>query len=299
MRTSLQSALLTACMFVGLTVIPVFAAATQQPATPDAASTNGFHLPPLPADAHVAQSTTVDGKTLNYTATVGSLPVRDAKGKTIAEVVFTAYTDGRRTDRPVTFAFNGGPGASSVYLNLGAIGPKRVQFGAQGDSPSDPATLHRQPRHLARLHRPGLHRSGRHRLLPRAGRRQDADQEGFYSTEPDIDYLSRIVYDWLVKNGRMPRPNIWSAKATAASAARASPHYLQTQLGVGVNGVVLVSPYLDPAASDDGSDLSPLAVDARPAVDGRRPSGARAQAERRAMAPIERLHPQRITSPTC
>ena len=43
-------------------------------------------------------------------------------------------------DRPVTFAFNGGPGAASVYLNLGAIGPKRVAFGDQGDSPSDPAT---------------------------------------------------------------------------------------------------------------------------------------------------------------
>ena len=79
----------------------------------------------------------LDGKTLNYTATVGTLPVFDKDGKKIAEVVFTAYiVEGH--DRPVTFAFNGGPGASSVYLNLGAIGPKRVQFGDQGDSPSDP-----------------------------------------------------------------------------------------------------------------------------------------------------------------
>src|ERR1700734_736949 len=53
--------------------------------------------------------------------------------------MFTAYTvpgAGRR----VTFALNGGPGAASVYLNLGAIGPKRGQFGAEGKSPSDPAT---------------------------------------------------------------------------------------------------------------------------------------------------------------
>src|SRR5213078_1292898 len=51
-----------------------------------------------------------------------------AKGKKIADVVFTAYIlDGpKNPDRPVTFAFNGGPGAASVYLNLGAIGPKRV-----------------------------------------------------------------------------------------------------------------------------------------------------------------------------
>ena len=63
----------------------------------------------------------------------------DEKGKTIASVMFTAYTV-PGASRPVTFALNGGPGAASVYLNLGAIGPKRVQFGAEGDSPSDPAT---------------------------------------------------------------------------------------------------------------------------------------------------------------
>src|SRR5262249_61132664 len=80
--------------------------------------------PPFPADATIKQVTHVAGKTLSYTATVGSLPVRDEKGKTIAEVVFTAYIlDGPKdpTTRPVTFAFNGGPGAASVYLNLGAI----------------------------------------------------------------------------------------------------------------------------------------------------------------------------------
>ena len=69
---------------------------------------------------------------------MGSLPVLDEKGKTIADVMFIA-TPFPGADRPVTFALNGGPGASSVYLNLGAIGPKRVQFGAEGDSPSDPA----------------------------------------------------------------------------------------------------------------------------------------------------------------
>ena len=66
------------------------------------------------------------------------LNVLDEKGKTVADVMFIAYTV-PGANRPVTFALNGGPGASSVYLNLGAIGPKRVQFGAEGDSPSDAA----------------------------------------------------------------------------------------------------------------------------------------------------------------
>ena len=66
-------------------------------------------LPPLPPDAHVAQSMTLDGKTLRYTVTIGSLPVRDKDGKESGDVVFTAYTvDGE--NRPVTFAFQRRPG---------------------------------------------------------------------------------------------------------------------------------------------------------------------------------------------
>jgi len=108
--------------------------AAEKPATP----------PPLPPDAHVQQSITLDGKPLRYTVTVGSLPVRDKDGKESGDVVVTAYTvDGE--NRPVTFAFNGGPGASSVYLNFGAIGPKHLQAGNEGDSPSDPPTLADNP----------------------------------------------------------------------------------------------------------------------------------------------------------
>ena len=80
------------------------------------------------ADAHAQQSIELDGKTLHYTVTVGALPVRDNDGKVAGEVVVTAYTvEGE--NRPVTFALNGGPGASSVYLNFGAIGPKHLRRG--------------------------------------------------------------------------------------------------------------------------------------------------------------------------
>ncbi len=86
----------------------------------------------------------LNGKTLHYTVTVGALPVRDKDGKIAGEVVLTAYTmEGE--NRPVTFAMNGGPGASSVYLNFGAIGPKHLQAGNEGDSPSDPAVLTDNP----------------------------------------------------------------------------------------------------------------------------------------------------------
>ena len=145
----------TALLVTSLLLLSIGSAVAAAPAKPEAASASDKHgedsdkpdLPPLPAEASVKQVTHIGGRTLTYTATVGVIPVRDADGKKTAEVVFTAYSlDGPRDpNRPVTFAFNGGPGASSVYINLGAIGPKRVQFGAQGDSPSDPATLHDNP----------------------------------------------------------------------------------------------------------------------------------------------------------
>ena len=116
----------------------------------EAPADDEFKLPPFPQDKTVKQSVQVGGRTVNYDATVGSIPVLDEKGKTVADVMFIAYTV-PGANRPVTFALNGGPGASSVYLNLGAIGPKRVQFGAEGDSPSDPATPMRQPRHAGSI----------------------------------------------------------------------------------------------------------------------------------------------------
>lgn len=219
---------------------------------------DGIDLPPFPADASVKQITHVAGKTLNYTATVGALPVRDEKGKKIAEVVFTAYTlDGPKDpNRPITFAFNGGPGAASVYLNLGAIGPKRVQFGAQGDSPSDPAVLVDNPgtwldvTDMVFIDPVG---TGFSRSLVD----KDETKKHFYSIKPDIEYLSRIVYDWLLKNGRMASPKYITGESYGGYRVPRITYFLQTRLGVGINGMVMVSPYLEPPM-DQAPEFSPM-----------------------------------------
>jgi len=67
----------------------------------------------------------LDGQTLHYKVIVGTIDVRDPNGKVAGKVVYTSYTIPGK-DRPVTFAVNGGPGASSVFLNFGAIGPKHL-----------------------------------------------------------------------------------------------------------------------------------------------------------------------------
>jgi carboxypeptidase C (cathepsin A) len=209
---------------------------------------------PLPPDAHVAQSIQFDGKPLHYTATVGTLPVYE-NGQKTGEVVYTAYTmEGQ--NRPVTFALNGGPGASSVFLNLGAIGPKRIEFGEEGDSPSDPLTLKDNAAtwldftDLVFIDPIG---TGYSRSLVAA----DQTKRQFYSTENDIHYLSRIIYDWLVKNGRMASRKYFAGESYGGYRGPRITHYLQTQLGVAMNGVVLVSPYLNPTQNENG-DLSPL-----------------------------------------
>ena len=221
----------------------------------DAKASDKDKLPPLPPDAHVAQSIQLDGKTLNYKATVGTLPVRDKDGKTAGEVVFTAYTmDG--PNRPVTFAFNGGPGASSTYLNFGAIGPKHIRAGNEGDSPSDPATLLDNPgtwldfTDLVFIDPigTGFSRS----LVPEA----DA-KKLFYTTVPDIEYLSRVVYDWLVTNDRLSSRKYLVGESYGGFRGPRITHYLQSQLGVAMNGVVLVSPYLNPTIEGNG-DVSPI-----------------------------------------
>jgi carboxypeptidase C (cathepsin A) len=209
---------------------------------------------PLPADAHTSQSIQLDGKPLRYTVTVGTLPVYHDSKKT-GEVLSTAYTV-EDHNRPVTFAVNGGPGASSVFLNFGAMGPKRIEFGEEGDSPSDPATLTDNPETwLAFTDLVFIDPIGTGFSRPLVSR-EEAKKE-FYNTENDIRYLSRIIYDWLVKNGRLSDRKYLVGESYGGYRAPRITHYLQTQLGVAMNGVVLVSPYLNPTQDENG-DLSPI-----------------------------------------
>jgi carboxypeptidase C (cathepsin A) len=242
-------------------VAACFACAASLPAHAESAkakadSSSDFQLPPLPAAASKSQSISVDGRSLDYTVTVGWLPVRDDKGKTIAQVVYTAYTVPGK-NRPVTFAFNGGPGAASVFLNMGAIGPKIVSFGVNGDSPSQPAQLHDNPStwlpftDLVFIDPVG---TGYSRSLVD----DKQSTKDFYSTDVDIEYLSQIVYDWLVKNGRMASPKYITGESYGGFRGPRITHYLQTRLGVAMNGMVLVSPYLDPLAWSD-EFVSPMA----------------------------------------
>jgi carboxypeptidase C (cathepsin A) len=100
-------------------------------------------VPPVITHHQIA----LNGKTLSYTATAGRLPLKRGDGKTEAEMFFVAYTlDGQDAGkRPLTFAFNGGPGSASVWLHMGALGPKRVVLQPNGFMPAAPYRLEDNP----------------------------------------------------------------------------------------------------------------------------------------------------------
>jgi carboxypeptidase C (cathepsin A) len=270
LRMTLRHAVVALALFA----VPAFAQRSEHPAppadanpTPDATKPAEPIKNPLPADKSVPQTVTVNGKTLHYTATVGTIALKNKEEKTTGVVVYTAFTlDDGKTEgkgeakpvaghRPVTFALNGGPGASSVYLNLGAIGPKHVVFGNEGDSASDPATLMDNPgtwldfTDLVFIDPIG---TGFSRSLVD----EKETKKLFYAPTPDVEYLSLVIYKWLVQNDRLLDKKYLVGESYGGYRGPRMTHYLQSKLGVAMNGLVLVSPYLNPEKGDP--NLSPI-----------------------------------------
>ena len=119
------------------------AAETKPPAKPEEKI---LQAPEGPVVTH--HQITVEGKTLKFTATAGTLPIRNADGETEAHIFFIAYTldnPPEGSKRPLMFSFNGGPGSASVWLHLGAIGPRRVKLLPEGGMPKPPFELEDNP----------------------------------------------------------------------------------------------------------------------------------------------------------
>jgi len=224
------------------------------PSTPPEKSAP-LKLEPLSPDKSVEQTITVHGKTLHYTATVGTIKLTAPDGHATGEVVFTSYILDGDHSRPVLFAFNGGPGAASGYLNFGAIGPKHVAFGNAGESPSDPPDLTDNPGTFLDFTDEvfidpigtGFSRS----LVDEAESRKL-----FYGPSQDVEYLSMVIYKWLAKNDRMLSKKYVIGESYGGFRCPRITHYLQSRLGVGINGLFLVSPYMNPSFGD--GNLSPV-----------------------------------------
>ena len=182
---------------------------------------------------------TVDGKVLHYTATAGRLPIERADGKIEAEMFFVAYTlDGQDpSKRPLTFAFNGGPGAASVWLHMGALGPKRVMLQADGFMPPAPYRFSDNPYTLldksdlvfADAIGTGFSRAENAELLKK-----------FWSVKGDIEAFGEFIRLYLTRSERWTSPLFLFGESYGTTRAAGVAGYLADH-GIAFNGITLLS----------------------------------------------------------
>jgi len=192
-----------------------------------------------------AHSITLDGGTLNYAATTGTLPLRDASGKTEADMFFVAYTKRGVPDparRPVAFVFNGGPGSSSVLLHLGAVGPKRVRFAENGTVVSTPpAWVDNTQTWLAFTDLVLIDAIGTG--FSRAAPTVPAAQ--FYQVKGDAASFAQFIRLYLTANNRQRSPTFLVGESYGGTRAVILAPLLQHDFGISVKGLILISPVID------------------------------------------------------
>jgi carboxypeptidase C (cathepsin A) len=186
---------------------------------------------------------TLHGKALSYTATAGRLPIKRDDGKTEAEMFFVAYTlDGQdAAKRPLTFSFNGGPGSASVWLHMGALGPKRVVLQANGFMPAAPYRLEDNPDTL-------LDRSDIVMVDAMAtGYSRAANAEltkKFLGVKGDVQAFGEFIRLYISRYDRWSSPLFLLGESYGTTRAAGIAGYLADH-GIAFNGVTLLSMALD------------------------------------------------------
>lgn len=211
------------------------------PASPGAAEQHR-----LPPDSTTKQTLVLPGRTLAFTATAGSIRLFDERGEPQADIAYTAYQlDGADpATRPVTFLFNGGPGAASAYLQLGAAGPWRLAINGDAAIPSASPDL--KPNAETWLDFTDLVfidpvGTGYSRFVATG----DDVRKKFFSVDGDVNSIALTIRRWLEKSGRLLSPKFVAGESYGGIRGPKIVRNLQVQQGVGVKGLILVSPVLD------------------------------------------------------
>jgi carboxypeptidase C (cathepsin A) len=202
--------------------------------------------PPKPEQSVTQHSVAIGGVPVSYTATAGTLIVRNEKDEPWASMGYVAYVkkDGNTSRRPITFAFNGGPGSSSVWLHMGALGPRRVVTADAAPTPPPPyqvvdnawSVLDRTDLVMIDPVGTGLSKA--------VGEGKDKD---FWGADPDIESVSRFIRQYVSDNGRWNSPKYLLGESYGTTRSGGIVDWLQNR-GMAFNGVVLVSVALDLSA---------------------------------------------------
>jgi carboxypeptidase C (cathepsin A) len=248
--------LLSTALFLSLSLlIPLAAAAQPADTRKDAPRWE----PPKPEEKVVTtrHRVTIGGAEIPYTATAGTLLLKEEDGQPKASIFFVAYTrDGVKdvAARPVTFTFNGGPGSSSVWLHLGTFGPRRVAMDDEGLTAPLPGWLVDNGDSLldvTDLVFIDPVSTGYSRAVP------GEDPGQFHGVQPDIESVGELIRLWTSRYGRWSSPKLLAGESYGTTRAAGLVNYLQERHGMYFNGVVLLSTILtfQTTRFDAGNDL--------------------------------------------
>jgi carboxypeptidase C (cathepsin A) len=230
--------------------------AKKEEAKPPAATIpDATHKPVL-----TTNTVSIAGQSVTYVAEAGMLPLLKPDGSVRASVFYVAYTrevDSNAPPRPVTFCFNGGPGSSSVWLHLGALGPRRVKM-------NDDGTLPKQPFGLVDNDYSILHVTDLVFIDPVATGfsrpAKDEKPEDFFGQSADVESVGDFIRLWTSRHERWLSSKFLCGESYGVFRAAGLADYLHSRYGMYLSGLIFVSGVLDFATlgGGPGNDLSYL-----------------------------------------
>ncbi|MGD0569420.1 MAG: peptidase S10 [Candidatus Sulfotelmatobacter sp.] len=187
----------------------------------------------------------IGAQTIAYKATASTTLIKDEKGDPTASIFTIAYTRSDTKDfsqRPISFVYNGGPGSSSIWLHMGAFGPRRVVTTDAGPTPPPPFKLVDNGDCL--LDKTDLVfvdpvGTGFSRAV---GKSKDKD---FWGIDQDVKSLAQFIATYISRNGRWNSPKFLIGESYGTFRSAALGNYLQNHNGMYLNGIVLISSVLD------------------------------------------------------
>jgi len=207
----------------------------------------------LPADAVTEHSIDTPRGNLAYTATAGTLAFYDQSGEQSAAVFYTAYVANGTANRPLTFVFNGGPGAASAFLHLGLVGPRILDFGRDPHDAARAMLRDNPDTWLAFTDLVLIDPIGTG--WSRSVKGDDSKQ--FWSVRSDADAMAKAIALYVAKNNRAGSPKFLFGESYGGFRAAKTARALQRDQGIAINGIVMLSPLLEGwlTFGDDGSAL--------------------------------------------
>jgi carboxypeptidase C (cathepsin A) len=231
-----------AAVLLLLAALGVGRAAAAQEVSPAPAKGITALLPEPSTTRHTLQ---LGERTLAYRATAGTLPLHDGKGERTAEIFHVAYlAEESGPERPITFLFNGGPGAASAFLLLGGIGPRMVAFAPDGGFLPPPARLADNPdswlafTDLVFVDPVG---TGYSRAV---GEGEEAERR-FFGVDQDASAMGAFIRLYLAREGRTLSPVYLAGESYGGFRAALLARRLQDESGIAISGAVLISPVLE------------------------------------------------------